>query len=104
MKLAITLHYVATRKLSQPGINSFHVPHNTISRFVPKVVQAIVEYFGETLHNPSTPHGWQMKWQFDCVFYGIIIAVGQCGAIDSKHVAIKSPMNTGTRCYNYKGK
>ena len=66
-----------------------------------KVCEAIIEkYVDEQLSPPTTELGWQQlanewfeRWNFPNVI----------GAIDGKHVACKSPRNSGSGFYNYKG-
>ena len=75
--------------------------HNTISKFIPEVCDAIVEeYAPEVFRTPTTTDGWleiakgfQDKWNFPHV----------CGAIDGKHVAIRKQKQSGSIYYNYKG-
>lgn len=43
LKLGITLRYMATGKSYRSLAYSFRVHHNTISRVVPEIVQAIVD-------------------------------------------------------------
>lgn len=80
---------------------SFRVAHNTISLFIPEVCQAIVdEYEHEVFAFPTTPDDWREvaqkygeRWNFHHT----------CGALDGKHVAIRSPRQSGTLFHNYKG-
>lgn len=101
LKVAITLRFLATGESYHSLAFSFRVAHNSISLFVPKVCQAIVdEYEDEVFQTPSTPDGWReiadrfsSRWNWhNC-----------CGALDGKHVAIKKPMHSGSLYYNYKG-
>ena len=75
--------------------------HNTISKFLPEVCDAIIkEYAGEAFRTPTTTDGWleiakgfQDRWNFPYA----------CGALDGKHVAIWKPRQSGSIYYNYKG-
>ena len=100
LKVAITLRYLACGNSYRSLGFTFRVPHNTISKFVPVVCQAIVdEYEGEVFPVPGTPAEWRLvadkfaqRWNFHHC----------CGAIDGKHVAIKAPSHSGTVYHNYK--
>ena len=75
--------------------------HNTISKFLPKICDAIVkEYAGEVFRTLTTTDGWreipkgfQDRWNFPHA----------CGALDGKHVAIRKSRQSGSIYYNYKG-
>ena len=80
---------------------SFRVPHNTISKVIPEVCEAIIaEFAEEVIECPTTEQQWRgiadqfsNRWQFQhCL-----------GALDGKHIAIKCPKNAGSEFYNYKG-
>ena len=99
--MAITLRHLATGASYAELMYSFRVGKNTISKFVPEVLEAVIqEYSEEVLPAIVTPEQWQeiasdfqTKWNFPHV----------CGAIDGKHVRIKKPKNSGSLFYNYKG-
>lgn len=101
LKLAITLRYLATGDSYQTLCFNFRVAHNTISRFIPEVCEAIVEeYGGEVFHTPANPQEWRQvadqfsqRWNLPHC----------CGAIDGKHIAIRQPRGSGTLYHNYKG-
>ena len=72
----------------------------TVSKLVPEVCDAMWETMRETfLKVPKTAEEWKVvashfneKWNFPhCV-----------GAVDGKHIVIKSPINSGSLYYNYK--
>ena len=72
----------------------------TVSKIVPEVCSAIWETMRDTyLKMPENEEEWKLvalkfreKWNFPhCV-----------GAIDGKHIVIKSPINSGSLFYNYK--
>ena len=101
MKVAITLRHVATGDSYHSLMYGFRVPHNTISKFVPEVCEAIVaEYAPEVIACPSTPEEWRpiadqfsRRWNLPhCI-----------GALDGKHIAMTCPPNGGSIFYNYKG-
>ena len=98
-KLAVTLHYLATGNTFRSLAFSFRLPHNTISTFVPQVIEAIIEEFSSEIALPDTPDRWidlskdfERQWNLPhCI-----------GALDGKHIAIRKPTGTGTLYYNYK--
>lgn len=101
LKLAITLRYLATGDSYHSLMYGFRVPHNTISKVIREVCQAIVdEYAEEVVPCPSNAAEWrdvalqfQNRWQYPhCV-----------GALDGKHIAMRCPRNGGSLYYNYKG-
>ncbi len=101
LKLAITLRFLATGQSYRGLAFSFRVAHNTISRFIPRVCNAIVEeYRQEQFTTPSTPPEWleiervlSARWNFHHC----------CGAIDGKHVRIVKPKRSGSDYYCHKG-
>lgn len=101
MMLNITLRFLATGNSYRDLEYQFLVSHNTISKFVPVVCEAIVdEYKDEQMNTPTTPAGWMEKerefanrWQWHHC----------CGAIDGKHVRIIKPDKAGTNYYCHKG-
>ena len=101
LKLSIALRYYATGNSYQSLMYSFRVAHNTISKIVLEVSNAIVAEFAmEVISCPTTPQEWRAiadvfaaKWQFFHVL----------GALDGKHVQIRCPPNGGSLYYNYKG-
>ncbi len=100
LKVAITLHYMATGDSSKSLQYGFRVAYNTICLLIAEVCAAIVGAFHEeVILTPTTPEVWvvianhnSQRWQYHhCL-----------GAIDGKHVAIRKPMNCGSYYYNYK--
>jgi len=101
LKLAITLRYLASGDNYHSLMYGFRVPHNTISKFIPEVCEAIIQEFAEdVIECPTTPQQWKTiaerfsaRWQFHhCL-----------GALDGKHISMKCPNNGGSIFYNYKG-
>ena len=101
LKLAVTLRHFATGDSYHSLSYAFRVPHNSISKFVREVSEAIIaEYEAEVVTVPTTQQGWRQiaeksgtRWNFHHTI----------GAIDGKHIAIKAPRNSGTLYHNYKG-
>ncbi len=100
LKVAITLHYMATGDSSKSLQYGFRVAYNTICLLIADISGAIVEaYHEEVIITPTTPEDWMViannnsqRWQYHhCL-----------GAIDGKHVAIRKPMNGGSYYFNYK--
>ena len=101
LKLAITLRYIAAGDSYHSLMYGFRVAHNTISKLIQEVCEAIISEFSEELVPvPSTPEEWNKisddfssRWNFHhCL-----------GALDGKHIAIRCPKQGGSLYYNYKG-
>ena len=100
LKLAITLRYLASGNSYRSLAYSFRVPHNSISKFLGEVCEAIIAEYGDIVSLPNTEDGWTdlaekfgSRWNFN----------NAIGAIDGKHIAIKAPKNSGSVYHNYKG-
>lgn len=100
LKLAVTLRYYASGDSYHSLMYSFRVPHNTLSRVIPEVSEAIIEEFAaEVIESPTTEAQWRhiaqqfsTRWNFHhCL-----------GALDGKHIAIQCPKNAGSEYWNYK--
>ncbi|XP_072177059.1 uncharacterized protein [Diadema setosum] len=101
LKLAITLRYLATGSSYQSLMYGFRVAHNTISKFIPEVCEAIIDaYAEEVIICPSTPDEWrQVAKQFEDRWN-----LPHCiGAVDGRHVTLRCPKKSGSIYYNYKG-
>ena len=100
IQVAITLRFLATGDTYISIGYAFRVAPNTISKVIPATCRAIVDSYGdEVLQLPKTPeewkkvaHGFQDRWD---VPHAI-------GAIDGKHIRIRSPRLSGSHYYNYK--
>ncbi|XP_065356336.1 uncharacterized protein LOC135950730 [Calliphora vicina] len=101
IRLAITLRFLATGDSYRSLEYLSRVSRKTISKFVPEVLEAIVEALRhDHLKTPSTQQEWKAVaegfnslWQFPHTL----------GAIDGKHIRIKNPQHAGSNFYNYKG-
>ncbi len=100
LKVAISLHYMATGDSSKSLQYGFRVAYNTICVQIAEVSSAMVDaYHKEVIVTPTTPDHWMViantnshRWQYHhCL-----------GAIDGKHVAIRKPMNAGSYYFYYK--
>jgi hypothetical protein len=99
-RVALILCHYASGDSYKSLMYGFHVAHNTISKIVSEVTQAIIdEYADEVLSIPTTPEEWKAiaaqfanRWNFHHAV----------GAMDGKHIAIKCPRNGGSLYYNYK--
>ena len=100
VKRALTLRHLARGNKYHSMTYGWRVPHNTISLFIPKVCQAIIdEYTDEVMKCPTTPEEWRAisdkfadRWNFPHT----------SGALDGKPVNCKCPPNSGSLYYNYK--
>ena len=101
VRLALTLRFFATGDSYMSLSYNWRVAHNTISKIVREVSEAIIhEYTDEFLCPPITTDRWlsiaenfSTRWNFEHAL----------GALDGKHVAIKCPKKSGSIYYNYKG-
>ena len=99
-RLALTLRFLATGDSYMSLRYNFRVAHNTISKIVRQVTEAIIEEFAEEqICPPVTPDKWKLiadkfgsRWNFPHAI----------GALDGKHVAIKCPQKSGSLYFNYK--
>ena len=100
LKLALTLRHLASGTKYMDMRYGWRVAHNTLSKVVREVCNAIIHvYKREVLPLPTTPEEWkaiadkyQRRWNFP----------NTIGALDGKHVAIKCPPRSGSEYYNYK--
>ena len=99
-KLCATLRFLASGASYKDLMYSFRIASSTISKFVPKVCNAIYCVLEEEyLKTPKSSEDWikiaedfEEKWQFPHAV----------GAIDGKHINIRAPPNTGSEYFNYK--
>ncbi|CAG7832224.1 unnamed protein product, partial [Allacma fusca] len=78
---------------------NFRVSPSSVNVIIRETLEAICETFSSCLEVPDEK-GWELiskrfeaKWNFPMC----------CGAIDGKHIRIKSPSRTGSQYFNYKG-
>ncbi|KAB0804674.1 hypothetical protein PPYR_01644, partial [Photinus pyralis] len=99
IKLIITLRYLATGESYRSLMYNYRIHERTISIFVPQVCRVIYDTLKvDYLKIPTTAAEWleiakefEDKWNMANVI----------GALDGKHLVIKSP--GGSSYYNYKG-
>lgn len=122
-RLILTLRFLTTGESFNSMQYLFRIPQTTISRIVPKVLDAIYtvlvnEYlkvqfiqFIHSLHadysfpfialfqTPTTPEAWQtVSHQYDELW-----KFPNCiGAVDGKHIVMVAPPNAGSIFFNYK--
>ena len=100
LKLATTMRHLASGDRYASMKFNFRVPHNTMSICVREVCQAIIdEYKDECIQCPITVAEWRAiseefgrRWNMPHA----------CAALDGKHVACRSPRNSGSLYFNYK--
>ncbi|XP_041764475.1 uncharacterized protein LOC121589544 [Anopheles merus] len=98
-KLIITLRYLATGDSYNTLEYAFRISAQAIGQFVLQVCDCLVEVLREQVKLPTCSDEWkriaqgfQDKWNFP----------HEIGAIDGKHVMIKSPPHSGTDYFNYR--
>ena len=100
-RLAIALRFFATGDSYMSLEYNWRVAHNTISKIIREVAEAIIaEYAEDLLVPPLETEGWKavahtfsQRWNFHHVL----------GAIDGKHIRIRCPKKSGSTYYNYHG-
>ena len=101
LKLAATLRFLATGDNLHSIGYDFNVGHNTVSKFIPEVLQALMDLLKDQVFPAArSSDDWlaiankfQTRWNFPhCI-----------GAIDGKHVRVKKPAHSGSLYHNYKG-
>ena len=100
-RLCLTLHYLAYGGSQQSLSFSFRIAKSTISGIIAETCLAIWNSLNaQYMRPPKTPEDWKRISQD----FNDIWNLPHCiGAIDGKHIAIKSPINSGSLYYNYKG-
>ena len=101
LKLALTLKYMATGDWYASLAFDFRVSQQSVCNFIPEVCTALLgEYKNECLAIPTTPEEWhqvaaefERRWNMPHTL----------GALDGKHVAIKTPAGSGSLYHSYKG-
>ena len=100
-RLCLTLHYLAYGTSQQSLSFSFRIAKSTICCIINETCKAIWDYMSEQyVRPPRTSDDWKrIAKDFENIWN-----LPHCiGAIDGKHVSIKSPLNSGSLYYNYKG-
>ena len=100
LKLAITPKHLASSNIYKSLQYSFPVAHNTISLFISEICQVLIdEYQHEVFAFPTNSderkevaQKYGERWSFHHT----------SGALDGKHIAIRSPRPSGTLYYDYK--
>ena len=101
LKLAVALCYLVTGNIYRDLAYAFCLPHNSISKFLIDVCQAIVSKYGdEVVKMPNDEEEWcviidkfSARWNFPKTI----------GAIDGNHFTLKAPAKSCTVYHNYKG-
>nr|XP_022910412.1 uncharacterized protein LOC111421479 [Onthophagus taurus] len=99
LKLEVTLRYLATGDSFASLQYLYRVPKCTISNFISEVCQAIYDALKDikvTSSEQKWKHiiqGFSTRWNFpNCA-----------GALDGKHIILRSPFHSDSEFYNYKG-
>ena len=100
-RLCLTIHYLAYGNSQQSISFSYRIGKSTVSKIIHETCVALWDSLKNTyVRSPSSVDDWKKisdefkkTWNLPhCV-----------GAIDGKHVSIKSPLKSGSLYYNYKG-
>ena len=100
-RLCLTLHYLAYGGSQQSFSFSFRIAKSTICSIISEICKAIWDCLSEQyVQPPRTSDDWK---RIAKDFENIWNLPHRIGAIDGKHVSIKSPLNSGSLSYNYRG-
>jgi len=100
LKVAVTLRHLATGAVYPTLAFQYRISRHTITRFLPKVCQAIINaYVDEVMECPTDEASWQAIADHFGRRWNLPHALG---ALDGKHVAIKKPNKSGSLYRNYK--
>ena len=100
-KLSLTLHYLAYGSSQQSISFSYRLGRSTVSGIIKETCEAIWDCLSEKYcQSPQKQEHWKkISEDFEEIWN-----LPHCvGAVDGKHVAIKSPLNSGSLYFNYKG-
>ncbi|CAH1993153.1 unnamed protein product [Acanthoscelides obtectus] len=98
LKMEVTLRYLATGDSFTSLQYLYRVPKSTISKFIPEVCEAISDSLKKSircqpLKKKNGKKLFSARWNFpNCA-----------GALDGKHIILRSPFHSGSEFYNYKG-
>ena len=101
LMISLCFRFLATGESLCSLAFQYFIGVTTVSRIIPEVCNALwYKLKTKFMQIPETPDDWRLiaenfkrKWQFsNCI-----------GAVDGKHVLIKSPANSGSQYFNYKG-
>ena len=100
-RLCLTIHFLAYGCSQQSLSFTYRIGKSTICGIINETCLAIWNGLQEQyLRPPKTPADWK---RIATGFQEIWNLPHCIGAIDGKHVAMKSPINSGCIYYNYKG-
>ena len=100
-RLSLTLRHLVTGESHISLSLQYRIGRQTVSKIIPETCKAIYDVLTRTYVNtPTSSDEWlavskqfEVKWNLPHVI----------GAIDGKHIRMRSPDNTGSLYYNYKG-
>ncbi|XP_067948826.1 uncharacterized protein [Watersipora subatra] len=99
-RLYVTLHYLATGTSYNVIATHYALGRSTVSGIIQDTCQAIVDIMGPIYLKPPTSH---VEWRnIADKFYESWDFPNCVGAIDGKHILIRSPDESGSTYYNYK--
>ena len=99
-RLSLTLRHLATEESHISLSLQYRIGRQTASKIIPETCKAIDVLIPTYVNTPTSSDEWlalskqfEVKWNLPHVI----------GAIDGKHIRMRSPDNTGSLYYNYKG-
>lgn len=98
--LYTTLRYLSHGSSYRSLEFNLRLSHQSISRIVEETCQAIWEVYGKT--HMTVPNEADYE-RIASSFLNLWNMPNCCGAIDGKHIRIRSPAQSGSSYYNYKG-
>ncbi|OXA43423.1 protein ALP1-like [Folsomia candida] len=98
-KLAITLRYLATGNTQMEMAFSYRVSPQSVSVILREVMMSICSKLGPLHLKKPMEENWKDN---EAGFRELWDYPNACGAMDGKHIRIRSPAHSGSTNYNYK--
>ena len=99
-RLAITLRYLASGDRQQSIAFLFKIGHSTANKMVNEVCDALWDALQDYISQPSSESDWKNIVSGFEDYWNMPYCLG---AIDGKHIAMKTPAHSGSLRHNYKG-